>query len=509
MMPKVAPSTTMPKVASSTMLTKAENIEVTRSQAFALLADPDYHDISLVGTDGVLVPANQIALMVRSDYFKTMFKKDGFKESTSNPVVSIGFCSKVLKTIVDYIHTDNASALVDYSESAVGAFTADHMMEIQTLVSLTEAAMFVGLPGLCQKAQNCLFTAMNVMPSVAFAVLAASKQEGPVISKELTNQAWRSLFRANGCLNEVTLQHTSSTVLVAILQDAKANIDTTKLFNLIHSWSKCKPSVPDETKEDRQNSAKAMIQDHVELDLMDPDDLSTLVETSGLVTKDQLYDVFKNQAKKAKKAKQECSISFPQSHSSVGQVEWKRTKSETFTAVNDWSSDPFDRDLEWKRTKSKTCTAVKDWSSDTLDRDPIEVGGKYCWTVTIDPTARFGIPGVWLGVAKSTHRLSPNNFCGQQKHCWGIYGRNGNIHCGGKTMKGPVVKFGAGSSVTMTLDLSGLSTSNGTLSISVNSQPAVVVFSNLQAQLVESDDGFVPVVSCMKTSATIVNFQRL
>jgi hypothetical protein len=40
--------------------------------------------------------------------------------------------------------------------------------------------------------------------------------------------------------------------------------------------------------------------EHVSLDLIDPADLSTTVASSGLVTKDQLFDAFKAQALSAK-----------------------------------------------------------------------------------------------------------------------------------------------------------------------------------------------------------------
>ncbi|CAB9497351.1 expressed unknown protein [Seminavis robusta] len=301
---------------------------------------------------------NRAALSVRSKYFKTMFKKGGFKEST-DAVVSIGlFSGKVLQAIVEYIHTDTATILAKHAEGAIGEnaseTAADHMNEFRTLASLTEAAMFVGLPGLCRKTQNCIGTFLSLMPSMAFAVLAASKQEGPVISWELTNHAWRIFSRTTGFLDEVVLQHISDTVLLALIPDAKAKIDMTQLFNLIHSWSQGEPSLPDE---DRQNYAKAMVQDHVELDLMDPDDLSALVETSGLVTKDQLYDVFKKQAKKAK---HDHDVSFSRPPLDFVLVEWKRALSKQF------------------KVRSGTR-----WRSDSLKVPAVEDGAKVCWTVTI------------------------------------------------------------------------------------------------------------------------------
>ncbi|CAB9528941.1 expressed unknown protein [Seminavis robusta] len=460
-----------------------ESLEVPLSQAFALLATEEYADVSLKGTDGVLVPANRTALTVRSEYFKTMFKKGAFKEAT-NDLVPIGFSGNVLKAIVEYIHTDKSTMLVEYSEIVIedsSKLSAGDMGQFQTLVSLTEAAIYVGLPGLCKQAQNCLGIFMNVMPSAAFPLLVASKQEGPVISQELEGQAWKIYNNATNIVqNEGLLGNTSGSVVSAILQDAKGKVNNAGMFNLIHSWSKSEPSVPGEPKESRNDTAKALIQDFVELEFIDPEELSSLVETSGLVTKDQLFDTYKKLAMKAKPI-----ISSHQSHSSqVGSI-------------------------EWKRTKSKTLTAVSDWKSDSLNGVVFQLGGTYRWAITTGPVRDIG---VWIGVVKSTDCLDPNRFCGNQQHCWGVYGRHGSVYSCGQEVCGPSaadIKFGAGSTVTMTLDLSGDSTNNGTLSISVNDQQAVPVFSNLKARLAWIMDGFVPAVSCWKASATIGDVQRL
>ncbi|CAB9523118.1 expressed unknown protein [Seminavis robusta] len=437
-----------------------------------------------------MVPANRIALSVRSEYFKTLFKKDGqFKEST-DAVVSIGFSSDVLEAVVEYIHTDAGILLAKYSEDATGISSKDAtgasleisndcMEEFQALVSLTEAAMYVGLTGLCQKAQKCLTFFMKMEPLIAIAILAASKQAGPVVSEELVSRAWSMFCGVSGEFHNAVLGRISATVLGAILQDAKAKLDNMKLFELIHTWSTCEP-----VNADRQNSATALVQNYVDLECIDPDDLASLVETSSLVTTGQLLDAYKKQAKKAKH------------HHKI--------------AVH----KPLYHNVEWKFAQSKalTTSARNVRKSDIFNGAAFALGGKYRWTVTTNSNSGFWLDDFWLGVTKSTHSFKPDKFCGRQAHCWGVYGHNGYEYSNKKSVCRPLgeaAKFGDGSCVTMTLDLSSGAPGNGTLSISVNDQDSVVAVSDLRTHLVGDLASLVPAVSCSNGSATIEDVQML
>ncbi|CAB9500327.1 expressed unknown protein [Seminavis robusta] len=466
-----------------TASTPVKTMEVPLSKAFAMLANEEYHDVSLKGNDGVLVPANRAALSVRSPYFKTMFKKGGFQEAT-NDVVSIGFSGTVLKSIVEYIHTDTATILATNITKPSLEVTPGAMEEFQTLLSLTEASVYVGLPGLCKKAQKSLAIYMHANPSMAFAILAASKLQGPVISEEMIKYAWKKFAWMTGSLNKIVLGHIPATALGAIFQDAHSKIDSPKSFNLCHLWSQSEPSLPGETKDDRINAAKTLVHDYVELEFMDPDDLETLVVSSGLVSDNQLASAL---LKQAKKAKHEHSISFHKQSSLAVEM------------------------LEWKNVKSKIlANGTPDWKTDLLDGPLLMLGRTYQWTAYINLTHASPFHGSWLGVTKSTHNLDPTKWLGDQKNCWGFSGSTGHKYEDGA--KGELlVKLGQRKArqITLILDLSDGNTENGTLAVSVKGRGTFIAASNMRAHLVGTSVGYVPAVSCKFATVKILEFKLL
>ncbi|CAB9503584.1 expressed unknown protein [Seminavis robusta] len=472
------------------MSTKAE--EVPLSKAFALLADEEYCDVSLQGTDGGKIRANRMALSVRSPYFKTMFKKGAFKEADKD-VVPIGFSSFVLKAIVEYVHTDTASILaeivvIDNGAVSSSKISAEVMEKFQALLSLTEAAIYVDLPNLWEKAQNCLESLLRAYPCFGISILAASKHGGPVISGELKNQACRSIgLSKSGAFNEDVLGGINGSLLAAILRDDGVTLGDGVRFKLIVGWSKSEPSIlGGGTKEDRQKAAKNLVQNHIELEFIDPDDLSSLVATSGLVTTEQLCNAFQRQAKRAK---HKHKVAFGRTGLRGYSYAWKCAKSITMTASR---GDP--------------------WSFDTLECQPL-TKGKFQWTITLDSSGRSENRATWLGVAETSANPSSREFGGTQKGCWGVHGCYGGAWSNGALKPvayfGPTAKFGAGATVTVILDLSVGNLSNGSLSISVNGLPFIEAVCNLKATLKGSTGGLVPAVSTTVGSATIVDYEEV
>ncbi|CAB9527837.1 expressed unknown protein [Seminavis robusta] len=245
--------------------------EVPLSAAFATLADEKYCDVSLRGNDnGELIRASRIALSVRSPFFAVMFENENFKE-TKQDIVSIAFSSTLLKAIVEYIYTDNPSFLNKMTNSppsdAEIEITPEFMeSKFHSLVSLTEAAVYFGLPGLCQKTQTCLSTLLTESHALAFAILAASKQVGPVISEELTTQAIEIFDDVRSdVLNKVVLGGIDAITLKAVIQDNSLWKNhawrSEAVFRVLPAWCESNPSTPNETKEGRQEEAMIMWKD--------------------------------------------------------------------------------------------------------------------------------------------------------------------------------------------------------------------------------------------------------
>jgi hypothetical protein len=146
------------------------------------------------------------------------------------------------------------------------------------------------------------------------------------------------------------------------------------------------------TDEDRGPAAKQLVQDHVDLHLIEPEDLSSSVTSSGLVTLEQLVEAYKSQAIQAKK---KFKASFARIPITCGNPTWKGANSATVGSTDHHA-----------------------YKTDTLACPILLVGGRYTWTVIINN----GDPNVWLGVALST--LSCNaiasRFAGSITGCFGF-----------------------------------------------------------------------------------------
>lgn len=127
-------------------------------------------------------------------------------------------------------------------------------------------------------------------------------------------------------------------------------------------------------------------------------------------------------------------------------------------------------------------------------------GGKHKWTVRILDAGGEG--GVRLGVASHSHDLAftrayGDNRVGEQRYTWGCTSAGRAIaRCHeGLNFSGIAASpsFKTGSTVKLTLDLSG----TGTLSISVDGAPAAQVFENMKAPFEDpkKDVAFVPAAS--------------
>jgi BTB/POZ domain len=451
------------------MAPEAEELSIIEALTVAL-TDDTFHDITLLASDGTQVPTNRTILGLRSPVFRKMLFGN-FQEATKD-IVNVNYPGTVVKAIVQYIHTDKADFLVELDETkSKGDETPEvHHEEFQKLLSLCTAAGYYGLPKFCLAVQQYLSNHLMVFPLLAFPMLEACSQLGPAISDDLKKIALSKIQKLllKKDFDAKILERISPNAVELVLVDGKAFLSEKICFLLVDLWYQHSSA-----GEDRVPAAKKLVKEHVDLHFIDPEDLSSSVTASGLVTLEQLAEAYKSQAIRAKK-------SFKASFS--------RTPF-TFTCPNP----------KWKQTNSATFTSSTEglWTSDTLKCPILLAGSRYTWTVKSYSSY------VWLGVVLSTtsDTVQGLGLSGRNKQgCYGLLGCQGREYSWGTTCVislGAAAKVKQGDRVTMTLDLSSEEEHNGTLSVSVNNQPTIRILANMSDKLPTGDDqGFVPAASC-------------
>eukprot|EP00980_Cylindrotheca_fusiformis_P015961 scaffold4683_cov112-Cylindrotheca_fusiformis.AAC.2 len=109
-----------------------------KSDMLAAFEDETLHDIRLVGTDNMEIPCSKFVLATRSMIFKKMFFGD-FKERNSD-LVSLNYCSTVLKVLVKYCYSDELD--LDFILDAESLTDNEAML----LVELRDAAKYFEIP---------------------------------------------------------------------------------------------------------------------------------------------------------------------------------------------------------------------------------------------------------------------------------------------------------------------------------------------------------------------------
>ncbi|CAB9529531.1 BACK [Seminavis robusta] len=449
----------------------------------AALKDGTLHDVTLVGSDGVQVLTHRLLLVARSKVFKTMLM-GSFSEVTS-PTVNVDFPGAVVNAIVEYIYTSKVQLLTELNPDNVevsGDISEAGLEEFEMLISMTAAAAYYNLPYLCDSANNLMETYVKKFPSLSLAVLEACAQEYPAVSNNLLEMAL-SHIRQNKFerLNEGILCSLSSPVLSVILSDEKTEVGEYERFEMVQQWSEGGSGGVN-----RKVSAKTLVKEHLKLHLICPNVLAKSVAPSGLADIEQMTEAYKKHALR---------VSYSTFGHFCGELILRQSK-------------PV-----WNGSQSNTITETRSgvyWKSDKMTCPPLVNGCKYMWAICTSGTK--AADDIMIGVAKHSTTLNDNNYCGSQPTCWAAYGDNGHAWYSGaqKEFIGDGAKFGNGSHVTVTLDLSHDEANNGSFSISVNGAASVIVSRNMQTHLDSITDGYVPVVSCFSgSSAKILSIEEL
>jgi hypothetical protein len=454
--------------------TAATSTETTRDEVMQLLlTSPKYSDITLKGTDGVVVHANRCLLAARSTVFDKMLYGQ-FSEATKS-VVELPYSGEVLENLVSYIYTDKAD-LLNMEEVATMEGTFAPIM-----FALIDAATYFELPSLRNKTEELACSTMEKNPAFGIACLYACEQFPSIEDSRAKDNAW-ALIRSNPkvLLKENVVCFFSPRMIESFLQDQNLATDELTLFKILQEWSLVEDERASTNTELNSSSRKRKASEltkYILLEQIEPIHLSTTVASSGLISDSRLLETFKAQALLAAE-----KHSVPYYRSSRAPV-W-RSSGESVLFSN--SASP----------------AVEFLSC------PVLRSGIHKWSIKVEKKGFKN--GTWIGVASTEHKINCNQWLGCQDGGW-VYSDDGDkahyAYLIGDRSSGSHAKFKEGSIVTLTLDLTG----PGILNASVNGSPPAELFNDMLSKF---DDGgavgFLPAVSlCQKVQVRLLEFERV
>lgn len=398
-----------------------------------------------------------------------------FSESARS-IVSIGFEGCVVRAIVEYIYTDECSLLCDSSE----ANRDDRRMLAPKIIGLIEAANYFKLPVLCERARNTACSIMNRQPGLACVFLVICDDFADVVAtvKDSALQLIRSRASAKAILKDIKcITQLTPPLLENILKDDKTEVDDFTLFLLLKRWTG--------DHAERCNIAKNLVK-HIHLSRIDAPDLSTTVGTSGLVTVQQLCEAYKEQALHAS---DRLGLSF------------KRPRH--FRAMWEGRNSVV---LEYKQSTRYSVFSEEYWSHDLVRCPAMTPGSVHRWTIKVEKMYDSIRTGVVSSVDPSRHLqrfswvlwsngLKCYNVDGEESY---EVGGDEPSHRADSIRESTGLSFKTGSEISMQLDLR--EKGGGTLSVSVDGNPFVILFSNMLAGLGFFDSGFLPMVSIKRAA---------
>ncbi|CAB9506608.1 expressed unknown protein [Seminavis robusta] len=242
-----------------------------------------------------------------------------FAESKRDTPVESHFPSDVVKAVLEYVHLGDSDLLkveLDGKGSAWDNASANLHLEIQRVVQLSAAALYYDLPGLGRRAHSCVLRQLRQTPSLSFSILEACQAEGPDALDGMKSMALSAIESMDGIasLDPALVGLLSFETLQQIVAHKGTGIDDAMRFEIIRLWSV--------SGEERNSSASKLVEQHVRLEMLDPEMLSTSVESSGLATSSQLAKAFKSLALAAKKT---YGVDFKKARLDQNRDSWKAT----------------------------------------------------------------------------------------------------------------------------------------------------------------------------------------
>ena len=293
----------------------AEKEEVTVSMALEnLLKDPSLSDVELVGTNGGSISAHKLILASRSEVFRTLFYGH-FRESSS-PSVNLGFQGTVLREIVQYCYTDTISLLLlDDDDDDDDDDDTSHRREISSsfavmILELLAAADYFGFPKLAERIFRWVIRSIHQNVEAAWQFLAFADLLDGGQSKNISRKSLMVIAKDFRIFQGLPFSTISPSLLETILADEYIMSAEIEIFRFIQDWYQAgepcenmnddsrqlqRPGQQPPTGEERLQIAKSLTKKYLRLDHIQPSDINSEVEPSGLVSADAIAKMCKSE----------------------------------------------------------------------------------------------------------------------------------------------------------------------------------------------------------------------
>jgi hypothetical protein len=471
----------------------------------SLLMREDLSDVTLRGSDGVLVIANRCILASRSSVFGGMLYGP-FKEASNN-VVDVDYEGKIIQTIVNYIYTDELLSIMPANITNVQQEkddfdgeqdTSEHPCNylVRFVMVLIDASEYFALSALRRMIEISAKELMLKNDNLATLFMAACAPDCEV-TKGLRDAAL-GLVKKNPSL----LIHGAKSVVEKIhpmyveeiLKQERLPMKEHSCFQILQAWATAEVERQNGDKNvsiaaateptnvwinNRKRIASEMIS-HIHLENISPTDLSTIVAPSGLVSVERLCDAYKTQALRSEKSGKRMRRCYEQ----------------------------FRGAYAWMYSGIKTVVARKEIGevnvSDVLDC-PLMKSGVHKWRIKVVKGNGHALGVLATRPPDGSFHRSRASFA--SKGAWTMFkgeavvGRRGWENR--KILGRLPCEIRTGSIVSFSLDLDR----GGILTVSIDEDAPFEVFSGMCKET-DVEEGFLPIVTAMDGSVRFLGFEQ-
>jgi hypothetical protein len=376
---------------------------------------------------------------------------------------------------VEYCYTDEVALLGKQTEDPCS------LEQIETITNLAAAADYFCFPKLHKIITDWVLLRMDKNKQLALGFLITANNSGatPGLLRAAMDTIQINFDNCGIKDSKDFLGHLTPVLLEKIISSEEILADEVDLFNLVASWVECNcDSRGDEsagnslfTREKRKEFASELVDKHISLEHITPSHLRDIVEPSGIVSSEKLFDAYKTHSLSL-----ESGMAPP----------CKRTKREC-----------------WESSHQMDVTCTKNsFGTDLLQCRPMS-SGIHSWSIKV---VKFCIHRCWLGVALASDPPDRKSWLGEQATGWVVGSSGVACHAYPLYEKNISLVYKEGSVVKFRLDL----TLQGTLSVSVDGGEECLLFDNMLMIGEEKvNRSFVPAVSLKAPGAVrFLGFHR-
>ena len=310
---------------SSQVAPQQQQLEVVQDILAALEDYESLADVSLVGHDGLEVPACRFVLAARSIVLKRMlygnFREARESRPSSPPTASsssktktsqhprielLDYSNQVLIMVVNYC---TKGQFLSQQQSSLSSSCTANEEFVRHIVQVAKAADYLEISGLVRKAESLVKNLVAKHPLLACPVFDEA-DEGSVLftcaKRMIQCRPYAALASsstdagsASDCCEGGGIECLQSDRVVVIMKDTEMEAGELFLFNMLKRWA---DHVPEAYHEEALNVAREC-GNYFRLHYIEPEELLSTVQKSGLFAPNLIVEAIMRQALKASQSR--------------------------------------------------------------------------------------------------------------------------------------------------------------------------------------------------------------